>query len=261
MSTATFHDIAKERFRLNPAKCYQRHIRDVHAEIEPREQIDSLQDAEVISTSKTEASKIILRYEWLRTLGRGASSFYGLSLDGELIGAVCFGVGASPEARNICGAKYIQLAACLMRGACVPWAPKNAASFLIRHACRQAYKDHGWQIFFAYSDPAAGEIGTVYQAANWFYIGQGLGRRKGDVHLDWIAPNGTIVSSHHKKLRTKKDMFALGYRPMPAIPKRKYVWFEGSPTERQRMRSQCRFPRLTYPKKSDHCGSEIKTAI
>ncbi len=250
MSTATFHQIARERFRLNPVKCYQRHIREVHAEIEQRNQIDSLQDAKVIPISKVEASKIILRYEWLGTLGRGASAFYGLRLDGELLGAICFGVGASQEARNICGRKYIPKTICLMRGACVPWAPKNAASFLIRHACRQAYKEHGFHIFFAYSDPAAGEIGTVYQAANWHYVGQGLGRRKGDVHLDWIGPDGTIVSSHHKKLRTKRDMFALGYRPMPAIPKRKYVWFEGSPTERQRMRSLCRYPLLPYPKKS-----------
>ena len=142
-----------------------------------------------------------------------------------------------------------------MRGACVPWAPINAASFLVRHACRQAHKDHGWNIFFAYSDPTSGEIGTIYQAANWHYIGQGLGRRRGKVHLDWMAPDGTLITSHNRNLRKKKEMFALGYRPVPAIPKRKYAWFEGTATEKQRLRTQCRYTLLPYPKRSCPAGA------
>ena len=30
-----------------------------------------------------------------------------------------------------------------------------------------------------YSDPRDGEIGTVYQACNWIYLGEGVGRCKG----------------------------------------------------------------------------------
>jgi len=244
-----FHELARERFRLIPGKCFQRHVREIHGESEPRNQIENLHGAKVVSISKMEASKIILKYEWLGTLGAGTSAFYGLIYNGELLGAVCFGLGGSHEARNICGPKHVPKAACLMRGACVPWAPKNAASFLISHATRQAHKDHGWNIFFAYSDPTVAEIGTVYQAANWHYIGQGLGRRRGNVHLDWMASDGTIISSRNRNLRRKRDMFSRGYRPVAAIPKRKYVWFEGSPTDRRHLRAQCRFPFLTYPKR------------
>jgi hypothetical protein len=29
----------------------------------------------------------------------------------------------------------------------------------------------GYNVFVAYSDPAANEVGTVYQASNWLYCG------------------------------------------------------------------------------------------
>jgi hypothetical protein len=241
------HTIARIRFVAQPFKCYQRHIREVHGERANRLQISNLTGGTVEAVSRADAESIVLKYEWLGTVGQGASAFYGLKMSGELLGVACFGVGGSREARNICGPECISSAVCLMRGACVPWAPRNAASFLIRNACRQAHKDFGWKIFFAYSDPDAGEIGTVYQAANWFYLGQGVGRRAGQVHLNWIAPDGTITSSNavHKLNKSKRDMFAAGYKPIAAMSKRKYVWFED-----RSLRSLCRYPFLTYPKRA-----------
>jgi hypothetical protein len=247
------HTVARIRFKAQPSKCYQRHIREVHGELADRLQISNLSGAIVEAVSRAEAESIVLRYEWLGTVGQGASAFYGLKINGELLGVACFGVGGSREARNICGPEYISSVVCLMRGACVPWAPKNAASFLIRNACYQASQDRGWKMFFAYSDPAASEIGTVYQAANWFYLGQGIGRRAGQVHLNWLAPDGTVTSSNavHKLNKSKRDMFAAGYKPVAAMPKRKYVWFEGTPAERRKLKSLCRYPFLDYPKRPE----------
>jgi hypothetical protein len=48
--------------------------------------------------------------------------------------------------------------------------------FLIARACKLAAEQFGWRIFYAYSDPMAGEIGTVYQAANWLHLGVGRGK-------------------------------------------------------------------------------------
>jgi hypothetical protein len=208
-----------------------------HGERADRLQISNLSGATVEGVSRAEAEAVILKYEWLGTVGQGASAFYGLKIEGELLGVACFGVRGSKEARNICGPGHISSAVCLMRGACVPWAPKNAASFLIRNACQRASEDRGWKIFFAYSNPDAGEIGTVYQAANWFYIGQGVGRRAGQVHLNWIASDGTVTSSNavHKLNKSKRDMFAAGFKPVAAMPKRKYCWFEGTPAERRKL--------------------------
>jgi hypothetical protein len=58
----------------------------------------------------------------------------------------------------------------LQRGACVHWAHHHAASRLIAYSLAEEEK-RGTRIVVAFSDPAAGEIGTVYQATNWLYCG------------------------------------------------------------------------------------------
>jgi hypothetical protein len=243
---------ARRRHQANPAKCFQRYIREVYMEVEPREPITSLDRARVERITKAEAESLILRYEWLGKCGKGASAFYGLKIGDELLGAAVFGVGTSHQSRNICGEKFIPQTVSLMRGCCVHFAPKKAPSHLIRHATRLANMDYGWRIFIAYADDTAGEVGIVYQRAHWKYIGQGLGRPKGNVHLNWRKPDGTEVSSqtiHHQNL-TKRELFALGYEAVPVKPKKKYVWFEGTPAQRAELKARCRYPFLPYPKRA-----------
>lgn len=243
---------AKQRHKTNPSKCFQRYIREVYAEIDPREPIASLARAVVEPISRTEAESLILRYEWLGNCGRGASAFYGLKIGDELIGAAVFGVGTSHEARNICGETYIPQTASLMRGCCVHFAPKNAPSFLTREATRQASVAHGWKIFVAYADEEAGELGQIYRAVGWKYIGQGSGRPNGNVHLNWRKPDGTEVSSQtvHKQNLTKRQLFALGWEVIPVRPKKRFVWIEGTVAQRSELEARCRYSFLPYPKRA-----------
>jgi hypothetical protein len=263
------HIQAKERFEKDRSKCFQGHIRQLYAEYEQRPQIESLKGARVERVSNDEAAAIILKYEWLKTMASGTVACYGLKLNGELLGVACFNI-MGQKIREICKgdteAETKDLAnktVCLARGACVPHAPKNAASFLIRHACRFAKKDFDWEIFFAYSDSAAGEIGTVYQAVGWHYIGTGLGRPKNSFHTDYTSPDGkTVLTSYainHNRLKLMKK-----YGCPESIPfrqwltrngwtqtrhysnaKGKYVWFEGNHKQR------CRYPILPYPKRAN----------
>lgn len=239
------HAIAKERFAADPSKCFQRHIRELHSELDPREPIASLDGATVEKISKAEAEALILKNEWLGTLGTGAVAFYGLKIAGELLGAAVFGVGSSNEARNVCGEENRALVVTLMRGCCVHYAPKNAPSFLVRYACKLASAEHGWKVFIAYSDPSAGEIGQIYQAANWHFIGAGMGRPQGSVHIGWRTPDGSTISSRSRRL-TKKQCLARGYTPNVEKPKGRWVWFEA---ECERLKAQCRYPFQKYPKR------------
>jgi hypothetical protein len=240
---------AQERFRSEPGKCFQRHMREVYAEIEsvPGPVDVSLKTSgRVAKITRQQAASIILKYEWLGTLGANSSAFYGLFINDMLAGVAVFGKGASAEALNVCGEEYASSAICLMRGACVPWAPKNAASFLIRGACKQASIDYGWKIFFAYSDAEAGEIGTVYQASNWKYIGAGAGAM-GAGRLNWRTAEGKIYSSQNvqKRLKmTRMQCLARGWHPVTAHHKGKYVWFEDRSLEKL-----CRYPFVAYPKR------------
>ena len=150
---------------------HQRIIRDSQ---EPRDGPTSLHGYSVETISKGDAIPLILRYEWLGNVGQ-ATMFVGLlSPDRELHGVACFGHGPGGDITDIIGPSI-----CLTRGACVHYAPKNAASFLIMRACKLISRITGTSVFFAYCDPVAGEYGGVYQACGWAYIGQGLNGKKG----------------------------------------------------------------------------------
>ena len=175
----TLIDLAPE------AVAWQRKIREQRMLSEPRQPLPSLDGYTVQTIGRVEASAIIGKYEWLGTIGQ-ATQFVGLfSPHRELEGAACFGYGSTGTIRDIiCHGKPPKTgigppqppppALCLERGACVHWAPPNAASYLISRACKLVHRLTKVDIFFAYGDPMAGEYGAVYQAANWAYLGQGL---------------------------------------------------------------------------------------
>jgi hypothetical protein len=57
----------------------------------------------------------------------------------------------------------------LNRGVCLHWTPKNTNSHLIMEAIKLLPKKY--EVITATVDPDAGEIGTIYQACNWHYVG------------------------------------------------------------------------------------------
>jgi hypothetical protein len=229
------HEIAKQRFTLDPRKCYQRHIREVYGEHEGREQLPSLDGAVVGQISTEEAASFIQKYEWLAAkakttqdaMAKVTVACYGLKLGGELLGVECFAAMGGPI-RNICGTRYASKAICLARGACVPHVPKRAPSALVRWACHQAYVDFGWQIFYAYSDADAGEVGIIYQRAHWHYLGEGIGRAKGSFHVDWQSPDGTrtVTSNTLNHDKIKKFFRSLGWSAEKGDP-REYIAYLG----------------------------------
>lgn len=234
---------------------HQRIIRDRHHEQDPRPPLPSTDGCVVEAISRAEAEPFILRHEWLGTMSRGSRASYGLRApSGELIGAAVFGWPGAIQSRDICGQQHRHLAVCLERGACSHLAPPNAASFLISRATRLAARDHGWRIFYAYADPEAGEIGTVYQACNWLYIGQGIGRGPRNlVREDWMIPaeDNRVISSRTLWDRriTETQARERGWIPVCRHPKHKYVHFEGSRTERRRLLAELRYPPQPYPKR------------
>jgi hypothetical protein len=165
---------------------HQRLIREQMAAAAPRTAAASLDGYWVETVSRSTVEPIIMRYEWLGSLGR-STVFVGLySPTGDLEGAACFGFGPTGPIRRKIG----EPALCLERGACVHYAPRNAASFLINRACKLVYRITGVARFFAYADPMAGEYGGVYQACGWAYLGQGLDGGKGRRQRVFVLPPG-----------------------------------------------------------------------
>jgi hypothetical protein len=246
-------------------RCWQRDIADREMAIAGRGRISTLAGCEVRPISRSEAAGIILRYEWMGTMPRGRVAQYGLfAADGELLGAVVLGRGGGTAAADLCGPSFRRKAICLQRGACVPWAPACAASYLLARAFRLAHRDHGWTVIFAYSDAAAGEAGVIYQALNGLYIGARTGRLSASRWRPSFLHRATGQWLSEKAVRARVgrvDAITGGQRggdlrrdPAWLVVNRperaRYVWFVGSRKERRDARAALRYPILPYPQRS-----------
>lgn len=240
--------------------CFQYRITLRERAADPRPQMTSLDGCSVREVPSRDAGPIIERYEWLGTMGRPVLCVGLFSPDASLLGVACFGWPGSPESRDICGKENRNLAICLERGACVHWAPPNAASFLISRACDIAAQ-RGWPIVYAYADEDAGEIGNVYQACNWIYLGQGVGRTPGRARNYYRTTDGKILSSRslrHRKM-THLQAIALGWEVIKQSPKHKYVWFGGSKSQRRALARACKYCPKSYPKRAS--GTTIPDSL
>lgn len=239
--------------------CHQRKIREAQALTDPRPVMGNLDGVVVRQITREEAEAIIYQYEWLGTMPTVARAYYGMvTPDGEIIGACCFGVGGGSNARNICGPENRDVTICLERGACVHWAHPHAGSKLVSKACKLAAREFGWKVFYAYSDEHAGEIGTIYQACNWLYLGRGVGRGAGNTSRSvFYKPDGTKLTSKSMRAWLKKSPFTLpddwwlleaaGWTRTKEMDKHKYVTVIAKGREREELLSH--IAPLEYPKR------------
>jgi hypothetical protein len=248
----------RERPLLRPV-AHQRRIQEAEAARDPRPRMASLEGSAVEQISYADAKAVILRYEWLRTMPAGTRACYGLRTpSGELIGVAVFAAGPAPESSDLCGREHREKTICLARGAGVHWAHPHAASFLIARACRLAHAEFGWTVFHAYADPTAGEIGTVYQACNWLYLGVGVGRSKGRGRLKFF-------DRRQGRWRSERVIRRRGLKPTDlrrhpdwiaqfTPDKGRYVWFEGTGREKRALQRALKYPPQPYPKRQGGRG-------
>lgn len=217
--------------------------------------------AECRRITRQEAESIILEYEWLGTMGK-CEHAYGIFFDGVLAGAVTFGHVATPSAGDMFGKQYRDIAICLERGACTYWAHPHSASKLISYAVNDMAKTTKYRIFFAYSDDSAGEIGTVYQACNWLYLGRSAG---GGSQNKLITPEGELRDSRgimsmaqkyvdypiQNRTEARKILHANGWQTRKTKPKCKYVIVKGNKREVREIMKNLQKPVLPYPKRTE----------
>jgi len=96
-------------------------------------------------------------------------------------------------------------------GACASWTPKNLASKLLMWSLRWMVKNTQFRIFTAYSDTEAKEIGTIYQACNFYYIGQSFGSDKlyfdlTNPNIGWASGRNFRKKSFYKKISKENNI-------------------------------------------------------
>lgn len=90
----------------------------------------------------------------------------------------------------------------ISRGACISWAPKNLNSALVMFAVRWMAKNTEFRFFTAYSDTEARELGTIYQACNFQYLGQESGAR-----YEFFDPNHSKKNWFSDRLFRKQSSY------------------------------------------------------
>jgi len=65
-----------------------------------------------------------------------------------------------------------------------------------------------YRLFTAYSDPEANELGTIYQACNWIYLGQSSGRtyKYKDKNGKWVSDRKFRNVSSFKRYAKENDI-------------------------------------------------------
>ena len=256
--------------------CHQRKMRDAEALLNPDRRQDTGPIGYTIEAiGKEEAKAFILRYEHLRSVGHPLARYGARNAAGELAAVALFGkphvqpagICRKLDPKNLSAddRAYLAKVVCLERGACAFWANKMTASWFLPRVLEMASADHGWRVFFAYSDPEAGEIGTVYQAARWHYIGEGVGRSSGRTrpkfrHVDWAPDKWVTDREFYRKGLLMADVGRINgisiqsdrpWEMRDHSPKGKYVQFTGEKWERRKLYRAMRYPELPYPKRPE----------
>jgi len=123
-----------------------------------------------------EIKEFIEKYEWLGKLPNRPTHRFIATYHNIISGVV---IMATPNtfATNLLGneKKYKNIEKLIARGACISWSPYNLASWLLSRSMHWMVRNTDFRLFSAYSDPEAKELGTIYQALNFYYLGQNSG--------------------------------------------------------------------------------------
>jgi len=149
-----------------------------------------------------EVNDFIKRHEWLGKLSLYPTHFFTARYKGILGGVVIMDM---PNAfSKLLGENTRKIERLISRGACVSWSPKNLASKLISFSIDWMVKNTEYRLFTAYSDTEAKELGTIYQACNFYY----LGKKSGSAY-QYKLDNGKWTSDRYFRSRSVYKRLAI----------------------------------------------------
>lgn len=175
-----------------------------------------------------ELSEFIKRYEWLGTVGTTPKWCFTARYKNKL-GAVVL-INEPNAYSKLLGPETRIYEALIQRGASASWTPKNIGSRLIMFSCRWMIQNTEKRLFIGYGDPKAHEIGTIYQACNFDYLGDHFGTGYLYVNPEinegrpFSAQSLKRTSSFRKWLRKKEIEIQPGwikpngYKDLSALP-------------------------------------------
>ena len=173
--------------------------------------------------------RFIRRHEWLGSMPLHPTHRFVAEYKGQLAGVVIFSM---PSAfTKLLGEETKNLERLISRGACVSWSPKCTTSSLLMHAIDWMVKNTPFRLFTAYADQEAKELGTIYQAANFAYLGQRYGG--GKMYFDPLNPQRGYFTDRAFRSRSgwKRYAKALGIVWQPEWQQGERIFWDRIPAD------------------------------
>ena len=151
---------------------------------------------------KENAVNFIKRHEWLGTMTQYTTHYFGAYYNDILSGVITFSLPNSFS--KMLGENTKNVERLISRGACISWSPKCLASSFLMWCIKYMVDNTEYRLFTAYSDPTAKELGTIYQACNFYYIG-----KKSGTTTRYINPyTGKVVSDRFFRQKSAYKKYA-----------------------------------------------------
>lgn len=183
--------------------------------------------------SHREAVGLVVEHHYMHRKPPISFAFGLIDESGRSVGCITFGTPAS---------RHMLIGACkanpdnvieLNRLWCHDDLPRNSESWFVARALAKMPA----KIILSYADTAAGHMGYIYRASNFYYAGWTDMERK-TPRFDYIAPG-----------KHSRDAFRNGFTDrVRRQPKVKYWTVTGDRCARRRLEAECLWPKLDWKK-------------
>lgn len=244
---------------------HQKLVRDIKAQDDLNnlfgnywEEIDKdLKKAVVKPIDFNTAKRIVEEYEWLGCMPSVSLFYFGIYFDNVCGGCVVFSPEYIENLGNWDKYDYTGKIILLSRGVCLHWTPINTNSKLIMSAIKMLPSNY--EVITATTDHLAGEIGTIYQACNFYYVGSmrdanpNVRSKNGD-RTGWLI-NGKLFGARTLRQKygdTKMETLLKYNRKVEKVKqnsKHRYFLFRGSAKTRAYLKSKIEHLIKPYPKR------------
>jgi hypothetical protein len=153
-----------------------------------------------------EIKSFIEKHEWLGRVSLYPTHIFTARYNGILAGVVI--IDMPSVFSKLLGEETKKIERLISRGACISWSPKNLGSSLIMFAINWMVKNTQYRLFVAYSDVEAKELGTIYQACNFYYLGKKSGA-KNQYKIEtgrWVSDRYFRARSVYKRLAKENEI-------------------------------------------------------
>lgn len=177
----------------------------------------------------------------------------GFYYNSQILCMVCFGPPSGRllaqamieggNAQNVCE---------LVRLFAFDWGPKNTESYCIGQSLQWLQNNAlDMKLVVSYADPNQGHVGTIYQATNWLYTGQGSRLVDAyEFYVDgaWIHPRS--IFSHYGTTDIQKVSKQLGYEVETRLcqHKHRYIYLLGNKRQKRATQKLLKVSIFDYPK-------------